>query len=160
MKDADVFLGLSVKNCVEPAWLKGMKNEPLIMALANPSPEITPEQVKLVRPDAIMCTGRSDYPNQVNNVMAFPYIFRGSLDVRATTINLEMMSAVSDALASLARKPIDNKVLNQMTGDFTFGRNYIIPNPFDPRLMTEIPVKVAEAAMASGVSRIKIDLDE
>jgi len=123
MAGCDVFLGLSVGNCIKEEWLMKMNKDPLIMALANPTPEIDPELVKIARPDAIMCTGRSDFPNQVNNVMAFPYIFRGALDVRATKINQEMKIAVSKALAELAREPVDNKVSKNFGKDFTFGKN-------------------------------------
>jgi len=158
-EDADVFLGLSVGGIVKPHHISKMKGkDPLIMALANPTPEIMPDEVNKVKPDAIMCTGRSDFPNQVNNVMAFPYIFRGSLDVRSRTINDEMKRGISIALAEIARKPLDNKLVSQLGNEFKFGKNYIIPNPFDPRLILELPVRVAEEAMASGAARLHIDI--
>jgi len=158
---ADVFLGLSVGGIVKSHYISKMKgDDPLVMALANPTPEIMPDEVKRVKPGAVVCTGRSDYPNQVNNVMAFPYIFRGSLDVRAREINYEMMKGISIALSEIAKKPLDNKLVAQLGNEFKFGKNYIIPNPFDPRLILELPVKVAEAAMATGVARINIDINK
>lgn len=158
MEGADVFLGLSVKDAVTPEMVKTMAANPIIFAMANPDPEITPEAVQKVRNDAIIATGRSDYNNQVNNVMGFPYIFRGALDVRASTINNEMKIAAAYALAILAREPVPNEVRAAYAGkDMSFGREYIIPVPFDSRLITTVPVAVAKAAMESGVARKPID---
>jgi len=162
MKDADVFLGLSVKGAVSKAMVKSMAKNPVIFAMANPDPEITPEDVKSVRSDAIIATGRSDYENQVNNVMGFPYIFRGALDVRASTINEEMKIAAANALAKLAREHVPHEVIKAYgVKDMKFGQNYIIPTPFDSRLIYTIPVAVAKAAVASGVAKKPItDWDE
>jgi malate dehydrogenase (oxaloacetate-decarboxylating)(NADP+) len=155
IKDSDVFLGLSVKGAVTKEMVSSMAKSPIIFAMANPDPEITPEDIKSVRDDAIIATGRSDYNNQVNNVMGFPYIFRGALDVRATSINLEMKIAASRALAELARKPVPEEVYKAYgKHKKSFGPEYIIPVPFDPRLITTIPVAVAEAAIKSGVAKI------
>jgi malate dehydrogenase (oxaloacetate-decarboxylating)(NADP+) len=157
LKDADVFLGLSAKGAVTKEMVQAMAPKPIIFAMANPDPEITPEEVHSVRKDAIVATGRSDYPNQVNNVMGFPYIFRGALDVRATTINDEMKIAAAQALAKLAREPIPDEVSAAYGGKkMKFGPEYIIPVPFDPRLITTIPVAVAVAAMETGVATIPI----
>jgi malate dehydrogenase (oxaloacetate-decarboxylating)(NADP+) len=154
MKGADVFLGLSVKGAVTKEMVKSMAKSPIIFAMANPDPEITPEDVHEVRDDAIVATGRSDYPNQVNNVMGFPYIFRGALDVQATTINEEMKIAAAEALASLARKAVPDEVMAAYSGrKMQYGPDYIIPVPFDPRLISTIPVAVAKAAMDSGVAK-------
>ena len=154
LKDADVFVGLSVKGCVTQEMVKGMAPKPIIMAMANPDPEITPEDVKAVRPDAICATGRSDYPNQINNVLGFPYIFRGALDVRARTINGDMKVAAAKALADLARMDVPDEVDRAYAGRrLRFGPDYIIPVPFDPRLITVVPPAVAQAAMDSGVAR-------
>ncbi len=154
MNGADVFLGLSVKGTVTPGMVKSMNANPIIFALANPDPEITPEEVKAVRNDAIVATGRSDYPNQINNVMGFPYIFRGALDVRATHINNQMKIAAAQGLADLARKPVPEEVSAAYSGrKLVFGNDYIIPVPFDSRLITTIPVAVAKAAMESKVAR-------
>lgn len=154
MKDADVFLGLSVKDAVSKEMVKSMAKNPVIFAMANPDPEITPEQVKSVRDDAIVATGRSDYENQVNNVMGFPYIFRGALDVRASTINEEMKIAAAKALADLAREPVPDEVVKAYGGrEMKFGPNYIIPTPFDSRLIYTIPLAVAKAAQDTGVAR-------
>ncbi|WP_373502555.1 NADP-dependent malic enzyme, partial [Aestuariivirga sp.] len=151
---ADVFLGLSVKGALTPEMVAAMAPNPIIFAMANPDPEITPSEVEAIRPDAIMATGRSDFPNQVNNVLGFPYIFRGALDVRATTINEAMKIAAADALARLAREDVPDEVANAYQGIRPkFGPNYIIPVPFDPRLLSEIPVAVARAAAESGVAR-------
>jgi malate dehydrogenase (oxaloacetate-decarboxylating)(NADP+) len=151
---ADVFLGLSVAGCVTQDMVKNMADKPIIFAMANPIPEITPEEVLAVRPDAIMATGRSDYPNQVNNVMGFPYIFRGALDVRAREINEEMKVAAAQAIAKLAREDVPDEVSAAYAGrTMKFGQNYIIPTPFDPRLISTIPVAVAKAAVDSGVAR-------
>jgi malate dehydrogenase (oxaloacetate-decarboxylating)(NADP+) len=154
MKGADVFLGLSVKGAVSKDMVKSMADKPIIFVMANPDPEITPEEIAEVRSDAIIATGRSDYNNQINNVMGFPYIFRGALDVRATAINQEMKIAAAYALADLARKPVPEEVYKAY-GDKKkkFGPEYIIPVPFDPRLITTIPVAVAQAAIDSGVAR-------
>ncbi len=158
---ADVFLGLSVAGALTPAMVKSMAANPIIFAMANPDPEITPEEVAKIRSDAIMATGRSDYPNQVNNVLGFPYIFRGALDVRARTINEEMKIAAAQALAGLAREDVPDEVAAAYHGSrLTFGREYLIPVPFDPRLISTIPVAVAKAAMESGVARKHLaDLD-
>lgn len=154
MNGADVFLGLSVKGIVTKDMVASMAPSPIIFALANPDPEITPEEILSVRTDAIIATGRSDYNNQVNNVMGFPYIFRGALDVRASTINDEMKVAAANALAMLARDLVPDSVSSAyMDKKLQFGPEYIIPVPFDPRLITTIPCAVAEAAMRSGVAR-------
>ncbi len=161
MKDSDVFLGLSVKGAVTPAMVKSMRKAPIIFAMANPDPEITPEDVKAVRADAIVATGRSDYPNQVNNVLGFPYIFRGALDVRAKTINEAMKIAAAQALAELAREDVPDEVAAAYRGARPeYGPDYIIPVPFDPRLISRVSRAVAEAAMKTGVARQQIkDLD-
>ena len=157
MDGADVFLGLSVKGAVTEDMVRAMADKPIIFAMANPDPEITPEEVAAIRDDAIMATGRSDYPNQVNNVLGFPYIFRGALDVRATTINDEMKIACAEALAMLAREDVPDEVAAAYRGERPrFGPRYIIPVPFDPRLISEIPPAVAKAAMDSGVARAPI----
>ena len=154
MVDADVVLGLSVKGSLTEEMIRSMAGKPIIFAMANPDPEITPEEVARIRNDAIMATGRSDYPNQVNNVLGFPYIFRGALDVRATTINEEMKIAAAQALAELAREDVPDDVAAAYQGVRPrFGPQYIIPVPFDPRLISAIPVAVAKAAMDSGVAQ-------
>jgi len=154
MKNADVFLGLSVKGAVTQDMVKSMAKNPIIFAMANPDPEITPEEVQSVRDDAIVATGRSDYKNQVNNVMGFPYIFRGALDVRASTINDDMKIAAAEALAKLAREHVPAEVIKAYGGkEMKFGPDYIIPTPFDARLISTIPVAVAKAAMKSGVAK-------
>ncbi len=154
MDGADVFLGLSVKGAVTKDMVKSMAKNPIIFAMANPDPEITPEDIKSVRDDAIIATGRSDYPNQVNNVLGFPYIFRGALDVRARSINEEMKVAAARALAELAREDVPDEVAAAYHGARpTFGREYIIPTPFDPRLISFVPPLVAQAAMDTGVAR-------
>ena len=154
MKGADVFLGLSIADSVTAEMVAVMAKNPIIFAMANPDPEITPEEVKSVRDDAIMATGRSDYPNQVNNVLGFPYIFRGALDVRASTINDQMKIAAAQALAELAREDVPDEVLAAYPGErLQYGRDYIIPVPFDPRLISRIPPAVANAAMQTGVAR-------
>ncbi len=158
MVGADVFVGLSVKGAVTQAMVKSMGKNPLIFAMANPDPEITPEDALAVRPDAIVATGRSDYPNQVNNVLGFPYIFRGALDVRARRVNLEMKIACANALAQLAREDVPDEVAAAYQGrQLKFGPGYIIPSPFDPRLISYIPPFVAQAAMDSGVARKPIE---
>jgi malate dehydrogenase (oxaloacetate-decarboxylating)(NADP+) len=151
---ADVFLGLSAPNVLKPEWLPQMAPNPLILALANPDPEILPELAKATRPDAIIATGRSDYPNQVNNVLCFPFVFRGALDVDATTINEEMKVAAVEAIAALARAEGSDVVAQAYGGAATgFGPEHIIPKPFDPRLILHIAPAVARAAMESGVAR-------
>ena len=151
---ADIFLGLSAKDALTPAFLKKMAPSPIIFAMANPDPEITPPAAKAVRPDCIVATGRSDYPNQVNNVLGFPFIFRGALDVRATAINDEMKIAAAHALAELAREAVPDEVAAAYGGRTQrFGADYIIPAPFDPRLMEVVPAAVAQAAMDSGVAQ-------
>jgi len=158
LKGADVFLGLSVKGALTPDMIKDMADEPIIFAMANPDPEITPPEAKAVRPDAIIATGRSDYPNQVNNVLGFPFIFRGALDVRATAINEEMKIAAAKAIAELAREQVHEEVAAAYGGEHQqFGRDYIIPAPFDPRLMEIVPSAVAKAAMDSGVAQKPIE---
>jgi len=154
LKGADVFFGLSVKGAVTPEMVRSMASNPIIFAMANPDPEITAEEVAAVRDDAIMATGRSDYPNQVNNVLGFPYIFRGALDVRATTINMEMKIAAARALAQLAREDVPDEVIAAYGGTRPkYGPEYIIPVPFDPRLISSVPPAVAQAAMDTGVAR-------
>ncbi len=153
MKGADVFLGLSVKGAVTPDMVKDMGDKPIIFAMANPDPEITPPDAKSVRPEAIVATGRSDYPNQVNNVIGFPFIFRGALDVRATTINEAMKVAAAHAIAELAREQVPEEVAKAYGRSHSFGPDYIIPAPFDPRLMEVVPSAVAQAAMDSGVAQ-------
>ncbi|HJW13592.1 MAG TPA: NADP-dependent malic enzyme [Thermoanaerobaculia bacterium] len=151
---ADVFVGLSTKGTVTGEMLKGMGRDPIVFALANPDPEITPEEAKAARPDVIMATGRSDYPNQVNNVLGFPFIFRGALDVRAREINEAMKMAASRALASLAKMDVPDSVSKAYGGQsFRFGRDYLIPKPFDFRVLLWVAPAVAEAAMSSGVAR-------
>ena len=162
MKGADVFFGLSVAGAVTKDMVKSMAPNPIIFAMANPDPEITPEDVRAVRDDAIVATGRSDYPNQVNNVLGFPYIFRGALDVRATTINDEMKIACAEGLAELAREDVPDEVAAAYAGEhLAYGPEYIIPVPFDPRLIERIPPRIAQAAMDTGVARMPIeDMDE
>ncbi len=151
---ADVVYGLSVKGAFTPDMIRSMAPQPIIFAMANPDPEITPEEVAAIREDAIVATGRSDYPNQVNNVLGFPYIFRGALDVRATTINEEMKVAAAEALAALAREDVPDEVAAAYQGVRPkFGPHYIIPVPFDSRLLSEVPAAVARAAMETGVAR-------
>ena len=158
IKGADVFLGLSKAGVLKKNMVKKMAKNPIIFACANPDPEITPEEIEEVRNDAIIATGRSDYPNQVNNLIGFPYIFRGALDVRAKTINEEMKLAASNAIATLARERVPDEVVAAMGGDRPkYGKDYIIPSTFDPRLISVIPVAVAKAAIKSGVARKKIE---
>lgn len=158
IEGADVLLGLSAKGAVSKEMVKSMAKDPIIFAMANPDPEITPEDIKSVRDDAIIATGRSDYPNQVNNVLGFPYIFRGALDVRARGINEEMKVAAARAIAELAREDVPDEVAAAYHGARpSFGREYIIPTPFDPRLISFIPPFVAQAAMDTGVARKPID---
>ncbi len=154
MRGADVAFGLSAKGAFTPEMIKSMGKNPIVFAMANPEPEIRPEAVKAVRPDAIIATGRSDYPNQVNNVLGFPYIFRGALDVRATTINEPMKIAAAYAIAALAREDVPDEVsLAYRRRRLRYGPEYLIPTPFDPRLITQVPPAVARAAMESGVAR-------
>ena len=162
LKGADVFFGLSKGKVVSQEMVKSMAEKPIIFAMANPEPEILPEIVKECRSDAIIATGRSDYPNQVNNVLGFPYIFRGALDVRATTINLEMKIAAAKAIAELAKEDVPDEVANAYPGKRPqYGPEYIIPSPFDPRLISKVPPAVAKAAMDTGVARKAIvDMDQ
>ena len=154
LQGADVFLGLSAAGVLKPEMVAGMAKDPIIFAMANPDPEITPPEARAARPDAIIATGRSDFPNQVNNVLGFPFIFRGALDVRATAINDEMKIAAANALAELAREPVPEEVAAAYGGTVhSFGRDYIIPAPFDPRLMEVVASAVAEAAMRSGCAQ-------
>ena len=158
IKNADVFLGLSARGALTKDMVKKMAKNPIIFACANPDPEITPEEIEEVRNDAIIATGRSDYPNQVNNLIGFPYIFRGALDVRSKTINEEMKVAAAHAIASLAKEDVPDEVVAAMGGERPhYGKEYIIPSTFDPRLISVIPAAVAKAAMDTGVARIKID---
>ena len=154
MVGADIFFGLSAKGALSPNMIKAMAPNPIIFAMANPDPEITPEDAQKARDDVIIATGRSDYPNQINNILGFPYIFRGALDVRAKTINMEMKIAAAHALADLAREDVPDEVALAYQGARPrFGRDYIIPAPFDPRLIYVVPIAVAKSAMASGVAR-------
>lgn len=160
MEGADVFLGVSAKGAVTPAMVESMAPNPVIFAMANPDPEITPEEAHAVREDAIVATGRSDYPNQVNNVLGFPYLFRGALDIHARAINDEMKIACAEALAALAREDVPDEVAVAYGRKLAFGRDYIIPTPFDPRLIYRIPPAVAQAGMKTGVARRPIiDMD-
>jgi malate dehydrogenase (oxaloacetate-decarboxylating)(NADP+) len=154
MEGADVFYGLSVKGAVDQKMVKSMAEKPIVFAMANPDPEITPEECREARPDAIIATGRSDYPNQINNVLGFPYIFRGALDVRASTINDAMKIAAAEALAALAREDVPDEVAAAYSGRrLKFGPEYLIPTPFDPRLIYAVPTAVAKAAMETKVAR-------
>ena len=158
MEKADVFLGLSAKDVVSQKMIKSMAVNPIVFACANPDPEIKPEAINEIRSDAIIATGRSDYPNQVNNLIGFPYIFRGALDVRAKEINEEMKVAAAKAIAMLAREDVPDEVVSAYGGDRPkYGKNYIIPSTFDPRLISVIPSAVAKAAMNTGVARKKIE---
>jgi len=154
---ADIFLGLSAAGALEPEWVEKMAPQPIIFAMANPTPEIMPDLAKAVRPDAIIATGRSDYPNQVNNVLGFPFIFRGALDVQATDINEEMKIAAANAIAELARERVPEEVAAAYGVSHRFGTDYIIPAPFDPRLMEVVSSAVAKAAMDSGVALAPIE---
>ena len=150
---ADVFMGLSVKGCLTGEMLRTMNADPIVFAMANPDPEITPEEALAARTDVIMATGRSDYPNQINNVLGFPFIFRGALDVRARKITENMKMAAAKALAALAKEPVPEEVRKAYGGeDFSFGRNYIVPKPFDPRVIEYEAVAVAKAACDDGVA--------
>ncbi|MEO9651311.1 MAG: NADP-dependent malic enzyme [Roseobacter sp.] len=153
MTGADVFLGVSAKGAVTQDMVASMADDPVIFAMANPDPEITPEDAQAVRPDAIVATGRSDYPNQVNNVLGFPYLFRGALDIHARAINYEMKIACAHALANLAREDVPDEVALAYGKNLTFGRDYIIPTPFDPRLIHRVPPAVAKAGIDTGVAR-------
>ena len=162
VKGADVFLGLSVKGALSADALKTMAPNPLVFALANPEPEITPEEATAARDDVIIATGRSDYPNQINNLLGFPYIFRGALDVKASTVNEEMKKAAAFALAHLARLPVTAQTKAAYKNkDFSFGKEYILPVPFDERLIETVAVAVAKAAVETGVARKAVtDWDE
>jgi len=161
LKDADVLMGVSVGNVVSAEMVRSMADKPIIFAMANPVPEITYQEAKAARPDAIVATGRSDLPNQVNNVLGFPFIFRGALDVRARTINAEMQVAATHALAALAKEDVPDSVLRAYgVSRLRFGPEYIIPKPFDPRVLIWESSAVAEAAMKSGVARIQVDVEE
>jgi malate dehydrogenase (oxaloacetate-decarboxylating)(NADP+) len=158
MEGADAVFGLSVKGAFSRDMIMSMADNPIVFAMANPDPEITPEEVAEIRPDAIMATGRSDYPNQINNVLGFPYIFRGALDVRASTINDEMKIAAARALADLAREEVPDEVTSAYRGrHLRYGPDYLIPTPFDPRLITHVPPAVAHAAERSGVAQKPIE---
>lgn len=161
MEGADVFFGLSAKGALTPDMVRAMADQPIIFAMANPDPEMTPEEISEIRDDAIIATGRSDYPNQVNNVLGFPYIFRGALDVRASTINDEMKIAAARAIAALARADVPDEVAAAYRGHRPkFGTDYIIPVPFDPRLISAVPMAVAKAAMESGAAgKPIVDMD-
>ncbi|MDQ1332994.1 MAG: hypothetical protein QG576_1029 [Bacteroidota bacterium] len=157
VKDADMFLGLSTANMLTREMLASMAEHPIVFAMANPNPEISFEDAMSTRDDLIFATGRSDYPNQINNVLGFPYIFRGALDVRASTINEEMKLAASKALASLAKEPVPESVLKAYSTDkLTFGKDYIIPKPLDPRLISYVASAVAKAAIDSGVAKYPV----
>ncbi len=156
MKDADVFLGLSKADVVTPEMILSMAPKPIVFALANPSPEIAYEVAVATRPDLIFATGRSDYPNQINNVLGFPYIFRGALDCRASKINEDMKIGAVKAIAALARKPVPESISAAYGKELQFGKDYILPKPFDRRLLTEVAPAVVEAAEASGVARREI----
>ncbi|MBD2843435.1 NADP-dependent malic enzyme [Erythrobacter rubeus] len=157
LEGADIFLGLSAAGALKPEWVKKMADKPIIFAMANPVPEIMPDDAKAVRPDAIIATGRSDFPNQVNNVLGFPFIFRGALDVQATTINEEMKVAAAQAIAELARERVPEEVASAYGKNQKFGTDYIIPAPFDPRLIEVVSSAVAKAAMDSGVAQARIE---
>jgi malate dehydrogenase (oxaloacetate-decarboxylating)(NADP+) len=157
MKGADLFLGLSAANMMTKGMLASMADDPIVFAMANPDPEISYEDAMSTRNDLIFATGRSDYPNQINNVLGFPFIFRGALDVRASMINEEMKMAASRALADLAKKPVPDCVLKAYNVDkLVFGRDYLIPKPLDPRLISSIAPAVAKAAIDSGVAKYPI----
>ena len=158
--DADMVLGLSKPGTFTVEHIKLMSEEPIVFTLANPTPELFPEEIKAVKPKAIIGTGRSDYPNQVNNVLGFPFIFRGALDVQARTINMHMKKAAASAIANLAKEPITEELI-ALVGNLTYGREYIIPIPFDKRLMVEVSAAVAFGAVETGVARVKdFDLEK
>jgi malate dehydrogenase (oxaloacetate-decarboxylating)(NADP+) len=152
---ADLFLGVSKAGALSETMVTTMADNPIIFAMANPTPEIMPDIVARVRPDAIMATGRSDFPNQINNVLGFPFIFRGALDVRSTAINEAMKIAAAKALAALAREPVPTDIQEVYGRELAFSRTYILPTPFDPRLITTVAPAVAQAAVDTGVSRLK-----
>jgi malate dehydrogenase (oxaloacetate-decarboxylating)(NADP+) len=158
IEGADVFVGVSAPNVLTPAMLRSMNRDPIVFAMANPVPEMDYPTALATRGDVVMATGRSDYPNQVNNVIAFPYVFRGALDARARAINEDMKRAATTAVAALAREPINGAAGLEATG-LSFGRTYLIPKPFDRRLLERVPAAVAEAAVRSGVARIALDLE-
>ncbi len=154
---ADAFIGLSVADCVSPEMLLSMADNPIVFAMSNPNPEITYETATATRSDVIMATGRSDYPNQINNVLGFPFIFRGALDVRATTISENMKMAAAKALADLAKEPVPESIKKAYGGrEFSFGRDYIVPKPFDPRVIEWEAVAVAKAACEEGLAKYPI----
>ena len=155
MQGADVFIGVAAANLVSKQMIKSMADKPIVFALSNPDPEISPKDAHSVRDDLIMATGRSDYPNQVNNVLGFPFIFRGALDAKASEINLKMKIAAVHALKDLAKLEVPDSVLKAYSvKSMTFGKDYIIPKPFDPRLINVVPKAVFDAAVSSGVSRL------
>ncbi|MDY6845724.1 MAG: malic enzyme-like NAD(P)-binding protein [Chloroflexota bacterium] len=161
MKGADVFIGLSAANIVSQEMLRSMRHDPIVFAMANPDPEIKYDLARQARPDVIIGTGRSDYPNQINNVLGFPFIFRGALDVRASAINVQMKMAASIALADLAKEPVSKEVLEAYQLDhLEFGRDYNVPKPLDKRVCLWEAPAVAKAAVESGVARLKLDLDQ
>jgi malate dehydrogenase (oxaloacetate-decarboxylating)(NADP+) len=161
MVDADVIVGNSVANCITQEMVKTLAPNAMLFVMANPDPEIKPELALEVRDDLIIGTGRSDYPNQINNVLGFPYIFRGALDVRAKAVNMEMKLAACHALAELAKKPVPQYVKDAYNGaDLKFGKDYVLPKPFDRRVFVDLSVAVAKAAMDTGVARITLDIDE
>lgn len=160
IKGADMFLGLSTKDVLNQDMVRSMANKPIIFACANPDPEITYDDAKAARPDCIMGTGRSDYPNQINNVLGFPSIFRGALDTRASAINEEMKLAAAKALADLAKEPVLDEVKEIYGRDMSFGVDYVIPSPFDPRVLQNVASAVAKAAMDTGVATINLDIEE
>ena len=161
VKGADVFIGVSKPNLLTGDMVKSMADKPAVFAMSNPVPEIMPEEAREARPDAYIATGRSDYPNQINNVLGFPFIFRGALDVRARDITTAMKLACSDALADLARREVPDYIRRVYRGaELTFGREYMIPKPFDKRVFVEASSAVAEAAMKDGVARMTIDIDK
>ena len=156
-KGCDVLIGVSAPGVFTEAIMMNLSKDPIIFAMANPEPEIRPELAKQYRPDCIIATGRSDYPNQINNVMCFPFLFRATLDTRSKQINEEMKMAAALALAGLAKLPVPEQVMIAMPDrDFTYGSEYIIPTPFDPRLITALPIAVAKAAWESGIAKIEI----
>ena len=155
IRGADLFLGVSKAGALSEAMVATMAENPIIFAMANPVPEIMPDVVAKVRPDAIMATGRSDFPNQINNVLGFPFIFRGALDVRSTAINEAMKIAAAKALAALAKEPVPAEIREVYGRELAYSKEYILPTPFDPRLITSVAPAVAQAAVNTGVSRLK-----
>ena len=160
IRESDIFIGLSKGNILTERMVLSMKKNPIIFALANPEPEILPEVAKSIREDVILATGRSDYPNQINNVLAFPYIFRGALDVRAKRINTEMLLEAANRISEIAREETPNLLCEMYGTELTFGKEYFIPKPFDRRLFTEVSLSVAKAALESGVAGICFSIDE